>query len=91
MGVHEDVDTGESEWVDGQDWKGINDWGRTDEWGHQLPDDVADDTSDSDSQSPLGPIPALAIESSEANSENSYNTTLNYFKTSYTITLENMT
>ena len=37
MGVEEDVDTGESEWVLEQDWKGVNNWGRTDEWGNALP------------------------------------------------------
>jgi hypothetical protein len=59
MGQHSDVETGESEWVHWQDWKGVNDWGRTDEWGNQVSEDPSVWSSVRDSGGPLGPIPAI--------------------------------
>ena len=60
MGVEEDVDTGESEWVLEQDWKGVNNWGRTDEWGNALPSHDAGSSEPESSSFLLGPTP-LAV------------------------------
>ena len=65
MGIEEDVDTGESEWVLSQDWKGVNDWGRTDEWGNPLAPHAAGSSEPESSSFLLGPTPRAAREDDE--------------------------
>ena len=65
IGIEEDVDTGESEWVLSQDWKGVNDWGRTDEWGNPLAPHAAGSSEPESSSFLLGPTPRAAREDDE--------------------------